>query len=75
MPLARAIQWALIALIYAYRALLGPLMGGACRFEPSCSQYAEAALKKHGPWKGAALALRRLGKCHPWGPFGPDPVP
>ncbi|HSH00521.1 MAG TPA: membrane protein insertion efficiency factor YidD [candidate division Zixibacteria bacterium] len=73
--LARAIQWALIVLIYAYRALLGPLLGGACRFEPSCSHYAEAALRKHGPLKGAALALRRLAKCHPWGPFGPDPVP
>lgn len=73
--LFKPLEWALIALVYAYRALLGPLMGGSCRFEPSCSDYAEEALKKHGPFRGAALALKRLLKCHPRGPFGPDPVP
>lgn len=77
-PISRALlplQWILIVALYAYRALLGPFIGGACRFEPSCSDYAESALKKHGALKGSALAFKRLCKCHPWGPFGPDPVP
>lgn len=69
------LQWLLIVALYAYRALLGPFLGGSCRFEPSCSDYAEDALKKHGVFKGTALAFKRLCKCHPWGPFGPDPVP
>jgi putative membrane protein insertion efficiency factor len=69
------LQWLLVVAIQAYRLLLGPFIGGACRFEPSCSDYAEGALRKHGALKGSLLALKRLGKCHPWGPFGPDPIP
>jgi putative membrane protein insertion efficiency factor len=53
--------------------LFGPL--GRCRFEPSCSAYALEALQTHGALKGSWLAVRRLGRCHPWGDFGPDPVP
>jgi putative membrane protein insertion efficiency factor len=54
-------------------ALFGPL--GRCRFEPSCSAYALEALQTHGAAKGSWLAVRRLCRCHPWGDFGPDPVP
>ncbi len=46
-----------------------------CRFTPSCSQYALEAIGRHGPWRGSALALRRLGRCRPGGSFGFDPVP
>jgi len=54
-------------------ALFGP--SAQCRFEPSCSAYAVEALEAHGACKGTWLALKRLGRCHPWGPFGADPVP
>lgn len=46
-----------------------------CRFDPSCSMYAMDALKVHGAVRGSLLALRRLGRCHPWGGWGYDPVP
>lgn len=69
----------LLAPIYAYRWLIGPLLPNVCRFTPSCSTYALEALKNHGPWKGAALAGRRLLRCHPFtwlgGSSGFDPVP
>jgi len=68
-------KWIFIALIWLYRYTLGVFLGGSCRFEPSCSHYAEEALHKHGVFKGLYLTARRLLKCNPWGPFGPDPVP
>ncbi len=46
-----------------------------CRYSPTCSAYALAAIKKHGPWKGAWLAAKRILHCHPWGGHGYDPVP
>ena len=46
-----------------------------CRFEPSCSHYAQGAIAEHGAWRGTGLALRRLARCHPWGGHGFDPVP
>jgi len=64
-----------IAVIHAYQLLLSPFMGGACRFEPSCSTYAIEAITVHGLFKGTRLALRRVSKCHPLGPHGIDPVP
>jgi putative membrane protein insertion efficiency factor len=51
------------------------LLPMACRFEPSCSRYAMEALARHGALKGSLLAIRRLGRCHPWGGSGYDPVP
>jgi uncharacterized protein len=69
----------LIAPIRAYRFLISPLFPPACRFTPSCSQYAVDALKTHGPAKGLWLAARRLLRCHPFtwlgGSSGFDPVP
>ena len=64
-----------IALILIYRWTISPLLGMNCRFAPSCSCYAQEALQLHGPFKGSWLALRRILKCHPWGPWGYDPVP
>ena len=66
---------ALRGLIHAYRWTLSPLLGPCCRFAPSCSAYALDAISAHGPWKGAALAARRLARCHPWNPGGWDSVP
>lgn len=63
------------ALIWLYRHSLSLFMGRHCRFEPSCSAYADEAIRRHGAIKGCALALKRIGRCHPWGGSGYDPVP
>lgn len=65
----------LIAFIAGYRYLISPLLGSHCRFHPSCSSYAQAAIARHGVLSGGWLALRRLLRCHPWAPGGYDPVP
>ena len=65
----------LTVLIRAYRYLISPMLGPHCRFVPSCSQYAEEAIQRHGAARGSWLALRRLTRCHPWHPGGLDPVP
>ncbi len=64
-----------IALVKLYRFAISPMLGNNCRFEPSCSEYAEQALHRHGAGKGLWLAVRRLGRCHPWHRGGYDPVP
>ncbi|MGH7986918.1 MAG: membrane protein insertion efficiency factor YidD [Candidatus Binataceae bacterium] len=77
------IEWTAVAmalgLLTLYRTILSPLltalMGSACRFQPTCSQYAHDAIVKHGLGRGAALTLRRLLRCRPLGGFGYDPVP
>lgn len=61
--------------IYFYRACISPFTPPSCRFTPTCSQYAIEALRKHGPFKGLWLAVRRILRCHPWGGSGYDPVP
>lgn len=65
----------LIFCIRAYRYLISPVLGPHCRFYPTCSCYAQSALEQHGLWRGSWLALKRLGRCHPWHPGGIDPVP
>lgn len=65
-----------VFLIRFYQVCLSPLKGGpSCRFTPTCSQYALEAFRKHGPFKGLYLAVRRILRCHPWGGHGYDPVP
>jgi hypothetical protein len=61
--------------IRGYQLLLSPVLGNNCRFEPSCSHYAVEAIDRHGPWRGSALAARRILRCHPWHSGGYDPVP
>ena len=63
------------ALIWLYRYAVSPLIGANCRFDPSCSAYAEEALRRYGLFRGGWLAVRRIGRCHPWGGSGYDPVP
>ncbi|HWO42473.1 MAG TPA: membrane protein insertion efficiency factor YidD [Candidatus Eisenbacteria bacterium] len=53
---------------------MSPLLPQSCRFFPSCSVYAAAAFERYGLAQGAALALKRLGRCHPWNPGGFDPL-
>lgn len=65
----------LLVPIRAYRYAISPLLGRQCRFFPSCSEYADEAIRKHGALRGVALAVRRLCRCHPWNPGGFDPVP
>lgn len=64
-----------LALIYIYRNFISPLTPASCRYEPTCSGYAQDALKKHGIIKGSYLAAKRILSCHPWGGSGYDPVP
>ena len=65
----------LIFVIACYKACLSPFMGNHCRFYPSCSTYAQEAIAVHGVFKGSFLALKRIGRCHPWDEGGEDPVP
>jgi uncharacterized protein len=65
----------LIALIGLYRLTFSALLGRSCRFLPTCSEYAQEAIGRHGAVRGSWLALRRIARCHPWGGSGFDPVP
>lgn len=68
-----------LIMIAIYRAAISPLLvamfGRACRFEPTCSEYAALAIRRHGIVRGGAMAAKRLARCHPLGAHGYDPVP
>jgi putative membrane protein insertion efficiency factor len=66
---------AVLGLLWVYRRLVSPLLPRSCRFYPSCSAYAEQAVRTHGVLRGGWLASRRLARCHPWTPGGVDHVP
>lgn len=61
--------------IKGYRRFVSPLLPPTCRFTPTCSTYAIEAVERYGVMRGGWLALRRVGRCHPWNPGGFDPVP
>ncbi len=73
--IARYLRRGAIALIRAYQSVLSPLLPPACRFWPTCSEYAAEAISRHGTARGLRLAAGRLARCHPWHPGGYDPVP
>ena len=65
----------LVLLIKGYRYLISPMLGSNCRFVPSCSEYALEALQRYGALRGGWMAIKRIGRCHPWCHGGHDPVP
>ena len=65
----------LVRLLRAYKRIVSPLLPPACRFVPTCSEYAVEAIEKHGPVSGVGLAVWRIVRCAPWSPGGFDPVP
>ena len=65
----------LLKLIAGYRRWISPMLPPACRFHPTCSEYAAEAIARHGAARGSALAAKRLARCHPWCEGGIDPVP
>ncbi|MCR9116953.1 MAG: membrane protein insertion efficiency factor YidD [bacterium] len=71
--LKKALTWFLIAGVRGYQIVLSPLMGGMCRFEPSCSNYFIQAVEKHGPWRGAWMGVWRIIRCNPFCKGGYDP--
>ncbi len=73
--LGRLLALPMLGLVWLYRLAVSPWLGNNCRYEPSCSEYAMEALRLHGAFRGGGLALRRIGRCHPWGGSGYDPVP
>lgn len=72
---SKVLAWPLIKLVQLYRFAISPWLGANCRYQPSCSSYAIEALQTHGVVRGSYLAVRRIGRCHPWGGSGYDPVP
>jgi len=69
------VRAALLRLIRLYQLTLSPWLGRQCRYEPTCSHYAAEALQRFGVRRGVWLAAKRIGRCHPWGRSGYDPVP
>ncbi|MFN8321489.1 MAG: membrane protein insertion efficiency factor YidD [Chitinophagales bacterium] len=73
--ISRVISFILILIINFYRTVISPILPPRCRYNPTCSEYAVQAIKKHGSFKGSWLSLKRIARCHPWGGHGYDPVP
>ena len=72
---AGAVRALLLGLIRLYQITLSPWLGRQCRYEPTCSHYAAEAVTRFGARRGVWLAAKRIGRCHPWGQSGYDPVP
>jgi len=72
---SRIVARPLIWVVQGYRLTLSPWIGRACRYQPTCSEYAIEALDRHGAFRGGRLAAARILRCHPWGGSGYDPVP
>ncbi len=68
-------QALIVGLIRLYQWILSPFLGSNCRYHPTCSHYAVEAVRRHGAVRGLWLAIRRVGRCHPWHEGGYDPVP
>ncbi len=66
---------AAVGALRLYKRFISPVLPPACRFAPSCSEYAAEAIEKHGILRGGTLAVRRLVRCGPWHPGGYDAVP
>ena len=64
-----------VLFIRVYQLIISPMLGSNCRFIPTCSEYAMESLKEYGLIKGIFLSIKRIGKCHPWGSHGYDPIP
>lgn len=73
--IGKGLSWILILLVRFYQKAISPYLGSNCRYTPTCSQFFIEAVRKHGPFRGSYLGIRRLLKCHPWGGHGYDPVP
>ena len=73
--MTNAVRTLLLGLIRLYQLTLSPWLGRQCRYEPTCSVYATEAIERFGVRRGMWLAAKRLGRCHPWGRSGYDPVP
>jgi len=71
----KAVTSLLIFFVRFYQGAISPLWPSMCRYSPTCSSYMIEALKVHGPFKGLGMGLKRIGRCHPWGSSGYDPVP
>jgi putative membrane protein insertion efficiency factor len=71
----RLLPWIMLSLIGLYRRVVSPLLPPSCRFRPTCSGYAMESIRRHGPFKGFWLTVRRIIRCHPFNPGGCDPVP
>jgi putative membrane protein insertion efficiency factor len=64
-----------VMIVRAYQKLISPLFPATCRFQPTCSSYAITSLQRYGLLRGGWMAIKRVGRCHPWNPGGYDPVP
>ena len=73
--LNKIVTFPLILLLRGYQLIVSPMLGANCRYMPTCSEYAMESFKTYGLIKGSFLTIKRIGKCHPFGDHGYDPIP